>query len=192
MGLLDVIAADVDAPHIPADGELAAISTLAERQTKLEFDISCKSEELSGLQEELKRVCEVLLPEAMAVVNMEEFRLANGTQVVIKKDTFASIRADKKVEAFKWLGEHSLGAIVKDSVTVTFDKGEGKKAQEMMEFCIDKGFLAKRESSVHAGTLKATVKLEMSKGVEFPDDTFSIFPYKKSKIELPKVKKAKK
>lgn len=163
--------------------ELGQISVLAKEQQKWETEVAKKENELYLAKENLKRVQEFLLPEAMKAVGMVSFKMDNGAKITIKEDVYASIRADKKDAAFEWMAEHDLDGIIKDQVSVNFGKGETERAKELLELCQQNGFEASEALSVHPSTFKAAVKREMERGVQFPDELFSIVPGRKAIIK---------
>jgi hypothetical protein len=166
------------------DSELAAISTLASKQLELELEVENLEKKLDIAKEELKRVQEFLLPEAMASVGMSEFRLTNGNKITIRDDIYASIRADHVDQAMMWLTDKGLGGIIKDEVKVNFGRGESEKAAKLLELCKAHGFQASEKLAVHPQTLKATVKEQMARGIAFPEEFFSIAPIRKAVIKI--------
>lgn len=173
-----------DATDAPTNTELAEIAQLAEQQMVLESDIKRLTEELDAAKEELRNVQEVLLPEAMATVGMSQFTLACGAKVTVKEDVYASIRADFVSNAVAWLDANGLGDIVKDDVSVKFGRGDSAKAAAVVDFCQRAGYNVMEKMSVHPQTLKATVKEQLARGVQFPEEFFSINPVKKSTIKF--------
>lgn len=167
----------------PTNNEMAEISSLAERQLNLEVDVKNLEELLNVKKEELKHIQEVLLPEAMASVGMSEFKLGNGTKITIKDDVYASIRAEYILKAVSWLDSMGLGDIVKDDVTVKFGRGDSEKAKDIVSYAQAQGYNVNEKLYVHPQTLKATVKEQLARGVQFPDEFFSINPVKKSVIK---------
>lgn len=163
--------------------ELLDISTLAARQLELEEKVRSIESDLKAANEELRQVQEFLLPEAMASVGMAEFKMEDGRKVTIREDIFASIRADHTEAAFEWLASQGLGDIIKDEVRVRFGKGESDKALEVVSFCKDRRYNAEEKMTVNPQTLKATIKEQMARGVQFPEEMFSVAPYKKAVIK---------
>jgi len=164
--------------------ELLDISTLAQNQLDWEGTIAQLETDLVHAKESLRQIQEFLLPEAMAAIGMKEFKLANGAKITVKDDVFASIRKDFINQAVEWLAAQGLGGIVKDQVAVDFGRGEFNNVSELMVFCKANGFNASEKLSVHPQTLKATVREQLAKGVEFPEEFFSVGPLKKSIIKL--------
>lgn len=180
--LMKQFLADANSVTVTND-ELSAISTLANEQLDWERKITQLEADLEHAKDALKQVQEFLLPEAMATVGMSEFKLANGCKITIKDDVYASIRKDFISEAVTWLDENGLGGVVKDQVSVDFGRGDLEAAKLFMAYCKETGVSATEKLSVHPSTLKALVKEQRAKGVEFPDNLFSIAPIRKSVIK---------
>lgn len=173
-----------DTIETPTNTELSEISQLAEQQMVLESEVKEYEERLSQANDKLKHIQEVLLPEAMANIGLSEFKLACGAKVSVKDDVYASIRADYMLSAVSWLDSHGLGDIVKDDVSVKFGRGDKAKAEDVVEFCQRSGYNVTEKLSVHPQTLKATVKEQRARGVQFPEEFFSIMPVRKSVIKV--------
>lgn len=167
----------------PTNEEMHEISTLAQQQLELEKEVKEYERILEEAKESLRHIQEVLLPEAMATVGMSEFKLANGAKITIKDDVYASLRADYILDAVKWLDGMGLGDIVKDDVTVKFGRGDSDKAKDIVSYAQAQGYNVSEKMSVHPQTLKATVKEQLARGVQFPEEFFSINPVKKSVIK---------
>ena len=182
MSLLDSFLEDAKKEDASID-DIGIISKLATQQLELETKVMIAEAQLATAKDELRKVQEFLLPEAMTNVGMKKFTMANGFNVTIKDDILASIRADYKEAAYNWLEEHKLGGIIKDKVEVTFGKGDSELAADVVSYCQAKGYPVTNNQSVHAGTLKATIKEVMTTGVQFPEEMFSIHPFQKATIK---------
>ena len=183
MDLLRMFQEDVEG-SAPSEVELTDLAVLAEKQIFLEGRVKEVEELLDTVKEQLRVIQEQHIPEAMSTIGMKEFKLLNGYKITIKDDVFASIRKDFINQAVAWLDTKGLGDIVKDDVTVKFGRGEGEKATALLEYCNGRGFNANEKLSVHPQTLKATVKEQLEKGVEFPEEFFSIGPVRKAIIKV--------
>jgi hypothetical protein len=168
---------------LPVNDQIEEISKLATRQLKIESEIAKIENILLVAKSEYMKLTERLIPDAMASIGITEITLENGMKLSIKSDIHAGIRKDFTDEALDWLENNGLGGIIKNEVDVKFGKGDNEKVAVLLSFCNQAGFPAKQNMSVHAGTLKATIKEQLAKGVEFPDDLFSVFNQKKSIIK---------
>jgi len=163
--------------------ELLNISRLAQEQLEWEASVKQCEVDLDHAKEALRNIQEYLLPEAMLAIGMSEFKLSNGAKITIRSDVYASVRKDFMQQAVEWLDANQLGGIVKDQVAVEFGRGEFESVKELMEFCKATGLNANEKLSIHPSTLKATVKEQMARGVEFPEEFFSVGPLNKTVIK---------
>lgn len=180
--LMEQFMADAEV-EIPNDIELNEIVKLASDQRNWENRIATLEEQLETAKESLRQVQEYLLPEAMTNMGLSEFKMVDGSKITIRDDVYASIRKDKLAEAVEWLGSIGLGDIVKDKVDVAFGRGQANDAEQLLSYCRQMGFNASETLSVHPQTLKATVKEQMARGVEFPEEYFSTGPLRKAIIK---------
>lgn len=188
----DVLAmaqADAAKEEPAPEDKLERIKFFGEKQRKLTKQIAETENNLSMLKENLRRVMEQDLPEAMDEVNMQKFVLDDGTAVTVKAFYAASIPEDRKEEAFEWLKEHDFDGMIKADVKVTFGKGEFAIAQSFVNFI--RGFNEKAidpeyKESIHWQTLRAFVKEQIEGGQPLPLDMFGVFVGRKAELRLPK------
>lgn len=174
---------DAELKTLPTAEELNDLSLLVERQLKLKIEMTKVSDYLKILTERHDGLIDVAIPDLMASTGMTNFTLANGVKITIKEDVRASMRADFIEQAVEWLDSQNLGGIVKDEVKVNFGRGEKNSAHMLMEYCKANNFAANEKMSIHPMTLKATVKEQLGKGIQFPEEFFSIQPLRKAVIK---------
>lgn len=166
--------------------DLDTIVSLAELQLNYQDRVLDLEEELKEAKENLRRVSEKDLPDAMDEAGVEEFTLKDGRKVVVRKEYYANIpKAHQKV-AFSWLRERGHDAIIKRDVTAKFGKGEDEKANKLVKLLKEQfddiGF--KDKESVHFQTLRAFVREQMEEGVDIPEDIFGIHVRNVAKIGI--------
>ena len=162
---------------------LQQISTLASKQLEIIYEIERAEEALKKLEENLRRVQEIDLPNAMAEAGMKSFTLNNGSKITIKDDVAVSIPKDQKYAAYQWLRDNGFGDVIKHNVVVEFGKEDDEAALRLMQYCEKQGKHAEDQQAVHSQTLKALVKEQLAKGVEIPLDLFGAYPYSKAVIK---------
>lgn len=188
----DVLAmaqADAQAEEKIPEDKLERIKHFGEKQRKLTKQIADTENALSMLKENLRRVMEQDLPEAMDEVRMTEFKLDDGTTIKIKPFYAASIPEERKDEAFDWLKMNDFDGMIKADVKVSFGKGEFEIAQAFVQFV--RGFNMKAiepeyKENVHWQTLRAFVKEQIEGGKPLPLDMFGVFVGRKAELKLPK------
>lgn len=181
-------AAEQDKVPVPKD-QLDKIRHFGARQQHLMKLIDETEANLKALKDQLRRVMEQDLPEAMDEVGMTEFKLDDGTTVKVTSFYSASIPEERKDEAFNWLKEHDFDGMIKADVRVQFGKGEFEIAQEFLQFV--RGFNQKAinpdyKESVHWQTLRAFVREQVEGGAALPLDLFGVFIGRKAELKLPK------
>ena len=123
-----------------------------------------------------RRLIEEAIPLMMQELGVDKIVLTNGYEVSTKLEVYASITEANKQRAFKWLEENNFGGIIKTEVSVKFDKGEIEKAKRLLSDLLNKDLNAELSESVHAQTLKAFLKEQLSEGTRIPLEYFSAQP----------------
>jgi hypothetical protein len=119
----------------------------------------------------------------MNKMNLSTVKLRDGSELSVKKVYSATIKADKKAEAIKWLRDNGLGDIVKNEITVNFGQGEENKAAEYANLAKESGYEPSQKEAVHAMTLKVTMEDWKNKGNDVPEDLFWTFDGNQTKIK---------
>jgi len=163
--------------------EMQEITGLAEKQLRLEQEVVEAQDRLTALNEQLEKVRDDLLPQAMARVGMKKFTLLDGSSITIKDEIFASIRSGKIEAAAAWLDEIGCGDALKDEVNVKFARGQVDLSKKVLALAAELGVTATEKLSVHAMTLKALIREQREKGREFPEDLFAIHDKQKAVIK---------
>jgi len=138
---------------------------------------------LKKLKEEEKQINNFTIPEIMNKMNLSTVKLRDGSELSVKKVYSATIKADKKAEAIKWLRDNGLGDIVKNEITVNFGQGEENKAAEYANLAKESGYEPSQKEAVHAMTLKVTMEDWKNKGNDVPEDLFWTFDGNQTKIK---------
>ena len=173
-------------PVVQAPATLERLRALASNMQDLEAKIGSKTVELAELQGELDRISGHTIPDIMAELAMESFTLEDGYKLEVKNDLKASITAENKPAAHKWLREHNFDGIIKTKVLAEFGRGEMEKAEQALAKLREAGFEASMDEGIHAATLKSFVKERMEAGDAIPVSTFGVYEFKKTKITAPK------
>ena len=134
--------------------------------------------------QELRTLSEVTIPELMASLGgMSEFKLASGFVVKVQPDLTAAIKKGSEDDAADWLSSKGFGDIVKDELSITLGKEDKKMAIEFKNLATILGIPISEKIGVHWSTLKALVKEQQGRGVEFPEECFQIYNYNKTEIK---------
>ena len=154
--------------------ELKEISRLAQRQLSLEHTLGVAENRVKEVKEDLRKVAEVDLPEAMEAAEMEDFTLQDGSKVSIKLKYAAAISKANADAAFSWLRKNNFDGIIKRTVSMKFGKGEDDDAGEAIGLLEGAGFTVEDKPDVHSSTLRAFVKEQLEQGVDLPMELFGV------------------
>lgn len=166
---------EADAKSAPSTEALSNVAILAERQLNLMLRIDDVNKQLADLQGQLRKVQEQELPDALLSANCQEFKLANGKKITIKKFYSASIKEEKQEECFAWLESHDLGDVIKSKIALSFGKGEDEQAKKVQKVLGEMGYEVECKKSVHPMTLKSLVKEQLEGDNEFPQELFGVY-----------------
>ena len=164
---------------------LESVAELLRKQLQLEDVIQKIEENLKEKKEHLRKLSGETIPEKMAELGMTSTTMYDGSKVEVVEDIYVSIPKDpqKSAACYEWLEDNGLGDIIKNSVGISFGKGEGNMATHLQETIKEMGLIPEVKVSVHPSTLKATVKKLHEEGkLSVPDNTFSLFIGQKTKI----------
>ena len=148
----------------------------------LEEELLVKEQELKELKRKVELVSAEVIPTIMQEMNISTLKLADGTSVEVKPVYGASIPADKREEAYKWLRENGLGDLIKNEVTVAFGRSEDDKAQQYAVLAQGQGYEPVQKLKVEPMTLKALVRERVENGLDMPSDLFNVFTSNRTKI----------
>jgi len=164
--------------------DLKSISALLQEQLKLEELIESLEDTLKMQKENLRKLSGETIPTAMAELGLTATEMFDGSKVKVVEDIYVSIPKEptKAQECFEWLNNNGLGDIIKNSVGISFGKGEGNKAKHLEESIKEMGLIPEVKVSVHPSTLKATIRKWHEEGKSIPDNKFNLFIGQKTKI----------
>jgi hypothetical protein len=153
----------------PTDSQLEEISNLANRQLAAENVVASTQGSLDEAKENLRRINENLLPEAMREIGMEKFKLSNGMEIDIKEAIRASISEANRQAAHQWLRENNHGAIIKTTITITFGPGEDQLHQMVQDYLDANNIEFDGRSTVNNNTLRGWVGNQLREGNQVPE-----------------------
>lgn len=190
--LADEIAADI-ALTPPSEEGLDRLAKLIKAQLALENQILESMAALVKLQAEHKKISEESIPAIFLELHLSEFKLEDGSKVVVKPYYSASISDENKDAAFAWLRDHNLDDVIKHEVKITFGKGEDGECDALKVKLAELNVNYTDKEMVHPQTLKALVRERMEKmgdqldpSEQLPINVFGVYVGKQTKITLPK------
>jgi hypothetical protein len=191
----------------PAD--LAAISRLGIEVLTLKSQIEAREKEIELKKARILQIQRETLPNMMSSIGMTEFSLNTGHIVAVSDIVQGSIPSasaieecedpveksaleDRREQAFKWLRSNKAGALIKNKLTVNFQRGQEKDARKFKTLIQKAGFDAELVESVHPQTLTAFFREQLAAGRNIPSEPFKLFTGKQATITVPKPKKGAK
>lgn len=173
--------AEQDVQHERAVG-LADVAAAADLWHKTNDSVDSLEEQLKEAKKARARVEEDIRM-MLAKSGQEEFKCtdAQGRTVQFSKSFVASITEKRKHVAFQWLRDKGFEDIIKNQVSVPFNAGGDAEAQVLLDYLQKNDIVYDQKETVHAGTLKAFVNEQLSKGVDIPKDVFGVYEVVKVK-----------
>jgi len=179
----------------------SSISQLAVRQLQLMTKKAETEAQLKRIDEDLKKISEYDLPNAMAEAGMKTFELLDGSKIAVKKVYAAGVKVENRPEAFAWMRERGHESLIKTEVNVPLGKGAHDIAEQILEVLREKfpDYSGQLEESVHWQTLRAFVKeqveaeeaaMQQGETVDdpLPRELLGVYIIDKAEITLPKKK----
>jgi len=153
-------------------GDLELLTGLADRQRDLEAQIAEHQAEIKDLEAEVREIAWKQIPELLDSLNMESFKLKDGSEITVKETLRLSIPKDpdRRKEVITWLIENEGEYLIKEEFGFKFDKGEGDAAKQFEEFIAQyPGRLTMNKfEGVETNSVKAFVKHKLEDGEEVP------------------------
>jgi len=170
----------------PTQDDLNKVTRLARRQIELEDLIGGFKERQAALAKELAAIVNFELPDALESCGMTEYKLVDGSGVAVKEITSTSITKENKAEAYAWLYANGFGDLIKQTVSESFGRDEGERAEEVIATLKAMGIEPSVALKVEPATLSKVVREQKKKGISFPGSIFTIFEGRQAKITRPK------
>lgn len=162
----------VDASEV---GSLGEVSELARQLVTMQDEVKDLESMLKNRKEDLRKLQEQTLPDALIELGLSEVALENGVKIETKQFYRASIPKAKEDEAFAWLRDNGHGDLVKHVVSLRFDREEDEQARELIEDLRDKGLDPENKQSVHPMTLRAFARERIEAGEDIPHDLLGVY-----------------
>ena len=162
------------------------LKTIAEMARAVEAQSTRVSDLEALIKEEKKKLLKLTdedLPALLHEIGMAKFELDDGSKIELKPTYGAHIKVDNRDAAFGWLRSNGFDAIIKNTVSCIFGRGEDKKAETFIKLAHDAGVPASQKEEVHPSTLKAFVKERVENGEEFPMDLFGAYVGQRATIK---------
>jgi hypothetical protein len=182
MSLTSIFEEDAGALKVE-DENISGIAKLAKRAKTLEKEVDELETVIKERKDQLRKLTEQTIPEALAELGMSAFKMDDGSSIEVKAFYSASIPAARKAEAFEWLREHGYDDIIKNTVSVRFGRGEDELSARLVNLLMQEGYPIQQAEKIEPMTLKAWVKEQVERGNEFPSELFGAYIGQKESIK---------
>ena len=162
-----------------------AIKDVSEACNKLldvQKEIATIEEQLKKKKEEEINLSEQIIPNAMHKAGASKIETPDGVKVECKPYYGARIPTSRTEEAFTWLRENNFADLIKNNVTLTFNRNEDNVAKSIVDDLRNKGHNVKQAEKVEPMTLKAFVREQIEKGKDVPADLFGVYVATRTKL----------
>ena len=163
--------------------ELANVSSLAQKQINLTNEVSQIEDMLKAKKEQLRLVQEQELPDALSEVGLTQIVLSSGEKISLSEFYSAHISKANQQQAYQWLIENGHDGIIKNEVSLKFNRGESQIVDETVLALKSRGLSPEVKQSIHPSTLKAFVKEQLTTGNDIPTEPFGIYIGTKANIK---------
>ena len=182
--LLDEMAGDSEKSlDIPENSQLGSIAKIAEEIIAQETLVDSLENDLKEAKKKLLDLTDNELPAAMQELNMSAFSMGDGSQVTLEPTCGARIPTARKDEAYEWLRQHGEADIIKNTVTVRFNREQDNEANALVDDLMQRQFMPEQKSEIHPGTLRSWAKGRIEDGKELPMDMFGVWVGQRAKIK---------
>ena len=101
-----------DAPSQVSQVNPTRISEEIEKLQAVQQEIINHENKVKELKDRENYLGGVIIPDLMNELNLKTLKLQDGSEISVGNKFFASVKADKKAEAYDWLRNAGLGDIV--------------------------------------------------------------------------------
>ena len=161
---------------------LDQMAALARALVDADASVDTAEVNLKDAKERARVLREETIPSAMQELGLEELKLETGQKLSIKQDVYASIPSHFRGAAYEWLESNGFGGLIKTDLTVRYGRGELEEAKALRQHLIEYGVQSDVTQNVHAQTLKAFLREQITMGANVPLDLFGARPVWTAKI----------
>lgn len=165
------------------DDAVSGLAELARRAKNLQREIEDLEAVLKERKHQQHKLLEESIPEALNSLGMKSFQMEDGSSITVKPYYSASIKEERRAEAYEWLRVHGFDDIIKNTVSVRFGRGEDNLCDNLLSLLGEKGFPAEQAEKIEPMTLKAWAREQVERGNEFPMDLFGVYVGQKAIIK---------
>jgi hypothetical protein len=163
--------------------DLSSVGALAKRAKQLEKEIEELDDTLKERKEQQRKLLEESIPAMLQELGMSKFSMADGSVIEVKPFYSASIKEENRAVAYEWLRNNGHDDIIKNTVSVRFGRGEDELCETLLQKLREDSYPVEQSQKIEPQTLKAWVKDMITRGAEFPTETFGVYAGNKATIK---------
>ena len=182
--LIDEMQGDSESDlNLPDDSGLSSVAKIADQIVAKQTEVKTLEEDLKKAKAKLLKLTDEELPSAMQELNISEFKLGDGSQVTLKATYGARISEENRDAAFEWLRQRNEADIIKNTVTVRFNREQDNEAKALVDDLILRQMTPEQKSEVHPGTLRSWAKGRIEDGKELDMNLFGVWVGQRAEIK---------
>ena len=182
--LIDEMQGDSESDlNLPNDSGLSSVAKIADQIVAKQTEVKTLEEDLKKAKAKLLKLTDEELPSAMQELNISEFKLGDGSQVTLKATYGARISEENREDAFEWLRKRNEADIIKNTVTVRFNREQDNEAKALVDDLILKKMTPEQKSEIHPGTLRSWAKQRIEDGKELDMNLFGVWVGQRAEIK---------
>src|SRR5580765_2739759 len=112
------------------------LDQLARRAERASADRKRAEEQLEKCKKAEEQLLTKDIPDLMEKMRMGDYTTSSGIEVKVKRDIKLSLPGHERIEArmgaLKWLVDRGHGGVIKNSVSVTLERGEDDRANDLV------------------------------------------------------------
>lgn len=179
----------------PAPSQEAAMGLDAAvgKAIELQAWIDEGEEAIKRAKQELHVLTNRIIPDAMAEAHTLSWTHESGWKVEMKDILSGSLPKEEvpRSIALKWLRDNDYGDLIKNKLTVEFEKGGDNLAAQVKGALDELEVPYEIKEDVHAMSLQALARERLREAAEVPLDTLGLYAGRQAKLSEPKVKKSR-
>jgi hypothetical protein len=176
----------------PGEERLDALRRLGRELVKTEKEIEDMSATIAPKAARANFLKNKLIPDLMSSLELEDFTFRDGSKIKVVDFVSGSLPKDpeKRSEALKLVEEYGAEGIIKNNITVAFQRRQHNEALALAADLKEKGYDAETKSDIHPQTLMAFVRERLAKGEDVDAPALGCFVGRVAKIEVSAATKA--
>lgn len=174
---------------------MASLLESARQMSIYEMEVEETEGLLKALNSSLQKLRIKTVPDLMQTLGVDEVTVGNR-QISVKEDLIGSIPSgdpekgdpEKRAKAFDWLAKNDGAELIKNTVTITFGKGEEDLANKLASELMKKNYSVDVRKTVHPQTLLAWARERLRSGEKLALDILGLQPLRIAKVKQVKAK----